>query len=93
MSRGTRKRRSAGRAERFRFECGRCGRPAALFCCALSRFGVGVAFNEAGLVDVGDVELRFGGDEEQVAGVGFFFVSQIDCAGGFAGFEGFFELG
>ena len=37
-------------------------------------FGVGVAGGEAGLVDVGDVELGFGGDEEEVAGVGSFFV-------------------
>jgi len=61
----------------------------ALFC----GFGVGVAGGEAGLVDVGDVELGLGGDEEEVAGVGFFLVGQIDGAGGFAGFEGFFELG
>ena len=56
-------------------------------------FGVGVAGGEAGLVDVGDVELGLGGDEEEVADVGFFFVGEIDCAGGFAGFEGLLELG
>ena len=56
-------------------------------------FGVGVAGGEAGLVDVGDVELGLGGDEEELAGVGFFFVGEIDGAGGLAGFEGLLELG
>ena len=55
--------------------------------------GVGVAGGEAGLVDVGDVELGLGGDEEEVAGVGLFFVGEVDGAGGLAGFEGFLELG
>ena len=56
-------------------------------------FGVCVAGGEAGLVDVGDVELRLGGDEEEVAQVRLFFVGEIDSAGGLAGFEGLFELG
>ncbi len=55
--------------------------------------GVGVSGGEAGLVDVGDVELGLGGDEEEVSGVGFFFVGEIDSTGGLAGFEGFFEFG
>ncbi len=55
--------------------------------------GVGVAGDEAGFVDVGDVELRLGGDEEEVAGVGLFFVGEVDGAGGLAGFEGFLEFG
>ena len=61
---------------------------ALLYC-----FGVGVARGEAGLVDVGDVELGLGGDEEEIAGVGFFFVGEIDCARWLAGFERFFEFG
>ena len=56
-------------------------------------FGVGVAGGEAGFVDVGDVELGLRGDEEEVAGVGLFFVGEIDGASGLAGFEGFFEFG
>jgi hypothetical protein len=54
--------------------------------------GVGVAGDEAGLVDVSDVELGLCGDEEEVAGVGFFFVGKIDGARGLAGFEGLLEL-
>ncbi len=54
--------------------------------------GVGVAGDEAGLVDVGDVELGLCGDEEEVAGVGFFFVGEIDGAGGLAGFESLLEF-
>ncbi len=48
---------------------------------------------EAGFVDVGDVELGLGGDEEEVAGVGLFFVGEVDGAGGLAGFEGCLEFG
>ncbi len=55
--------------------------------------GVGVAGGEAAFVDVGDVELGFCSDEEEVAGVGLFFVSEVDGAGWLAGFKGLFELG
>ncbi len=51
--------------------------------------GVGVAGDEAGLVDVGDVELGLGGDEEEIAGDELFFVGEVDGARGLAGFEGF----
>ena len=43
--------------------------------------------SEAGLVDVGDVELRLGGDEEELAGDELFFVGEVGGAGGLAGVE------
>ena len=46
-----------------------------------------VAFSEAGVVDVGDVEHGLGGDEEEVAGVGPLFFGEVYGAGGLAGFE------
>ena len=54
--------------------------------------GVGVAFDDAGLVDVGDVELRLGGDEEELAGDGALVVGEVGGAGRLAGVEDGEEL-
>ena len=55
-------------------------------------FGEVVAVGDAGFVDVGDVELRLHGDEEEVAGDELFVVVEVGGAGGLAGVEDFEEL-
>jgi hypothetical protein len=54
--------------------------------------GVAVSARQAGLVDVGDVELRLHGDEKEVAGDEALVVGEVGGAGGLAGVEDFEEL-
>jgi len=55
------------------------------FGALLDGSGVGVALDECCVVDVGDVELGLGGDEEELARKGALIVGEIGGAGGLAG--------
>ena len=54
--------------------------------------GVLVAIRDASFVDIGDVKLRFHGDEEEVAGDKFFVVGEVCNAGRLASVEDGEEL-
>jgi hypothetical protein len=58
----------------------------------LDRCGVGVALNKSGVVDVGDVKLGLGGDEEEFAREDAFVVGEVGGAGGLASVEHAEEL-